>query len=216
MALITVKIDNIVGSADIEGYAQQIEAIAIRDSIFVPPPLSAGRTRAARTTAQSRHADIQLVRYRDVASPKLSEACSAGTALGTVTVTVFRTTDSGPQAYMVYTLGNTFVSRIETETDDDAGTAFLPYVGSLGNVNPSPAHGVGGISVTASGGAIAGVRLSPMPYTALPKGMPRVREVERIWFNATEIKWTYTPHTDGVAGGAIERGWNIRTGRSLV
>ena len=213
--LIAIEITGITGSSEIDGYGEQIEAIALKDSIFVPPPLSAGRMRAARTSAAPRLADIQVSRYRDMASPKLSEACSAGSNLKDVTITVFRTTGSGPQPYFVYKLSNTFISRMDTETDDEAGTAFLPYAGTLGNINPSPACGAGSVVFTSSAVPVANFRLSPIPFTALPKGNPRTREVERIWFNATQVEWNYTPHTDGVAGGAIKRGWNIRTGRAV-
>lgn len=214
MALITLKIDKIVGTSDVEGYKKEIECTGFRDSIFMPPAVSAGRTRAARTAGVPRHADVLLTRNRDIASPKLAEECSAGTKLGTTRISIFRSAGS-PKAYMVYTLYETVISRIETETDDSNGTVYMPHVGSPGNMNFSPASGPGGLALAAAAGTLGGVRLSPMPYTALPKGAVGNREVERIWLNATEIKWTYTPYKDGVAGGAVERGWGIRRGKEL-
>ena len=210
---LVMDITDITGESEIEGYTNEVEGIALRDSIFVPPLVSTGSGSSARTSASARHADIQVTRFRDSASPKLWEACAASTDLGSVTITVFRSTTSGQQAYLVYLLRNTYISRIESESEDAAGTTFMPHVGPIGNINPSPAHGVGGMVINPASVPVASFGLSPMPVTGLPKGAPGTREVERVWFNGNEVRWTYTPYTDGVAGGVVQRGYNIRRGQ---
>ena len=199
MAVINIKIDSITGSSVRAGHKDQIVALGLRDSIVAPPG----------TASESRYADIQVIRYRDASSPKLSEACAASVNLGTVTISLFRTSDAGMKPYMVYTLAKTYISRIETETLDDAGAVFLPHMGSFGNTNPSPANGLAAMLVSA---ANKDTRLAPLPYTALPKGSAKEKEVERVWFNAPQVRWTYTPYDKGVAGGAIEKEWNFAKG----
>ena len=119
MADITVRIEKSGGSISIAGEATQaghegeIEAIAIRDLIEAPTG-----------TAKAQLSEIFLTRYRDKASPKLAEACSMGENLGTVTVSLFKNTETGPQVFMKYTLTTV---RIAENRDPEDTDAFLPH-----------------------------------------------------------------------------------------
>ena len=37
------------------------------------------------------------------------------------------------------------------------------------------------------------------------------REVERLWLNPSQVRWTYTPYTNGVAGGSVSKTFSIET-----
>ena len=47
---------------------------------------------------------------------------------------------------------------------------------------------------------------------AAVRGAAGNMEVERLWLNAAQVRWTYTPYDQGRKGGAIEKGWNIQAG----
>ena len=206
---ITVKIEKTAGTISIEGesaldsHASELEAIAIRD--LIQAPTGSGRANIS---------EIFLTRYRDKASPKLAQACSMGENIGTVTVYMFKNVNGGPKVYMTYTLTDTFVSRLEHETAEANGGAFLPhqgFSGTSGNV-----FGVlwraAGLNQNADRSYSRG-RAQPNPVYSMPMGAATDKEVERIWLSPATITWTYTPYDGtGTAGGNVENGWNLQTG----
>ena len=212
MADITVKIEKTEGTISIEGectrtdHTNELEAISVRDLITAPTG-----------TTKAQFSEIFLTRYRDKATPKLCQACSMGENIGTVTISVFRNIGEGPKVYLKYTLTDTFISRIEHETAEENGNAYLPHEG----YSNSAGHGfralwnVAGLTQNADRG-YARDRANPIPMYPQPISDATTDEVERIWFNAATIKWTYTPYTTaGVAEGNIEKGWNLQTGVAL-
>lgn len=207
MATIILEIANIPGESTKGGYAGKLDVLAIRDSIEVVSAYkSSGGTRATRTLSATKLSDIELVRKRDKGSPLLARACAAGTDLGTVTISVLKTVGRGLKPYMVFTLTGTYVSRYESETDDESGRAYQPQIRSQGSSQPSlPPAFVGAMSLI---GGESG-RPSPRALLPFPPSEARNIEVERLWLNASSVRWTYTPYTGTVAGGAVENTWNI-------
>ena len=212
MADITVKIEKTAGTISIGGEATQtghvgeLEAVAIRDLIMAPTG-----------TAKAQLSEIFLTRYRDKGTPKLAEACSMGENIGTVTISMFKNTDTGPKVYMQYTLTDTFISRIEHETAEENGNAYLPHQGysnAAGHMFRT-LWNLAGMTQNADRG-YARARANPVPVFPQPISSVTTDEVERVWLNAATIKWTYTPYDSaGVAGGAIEKGWNLQTSVAL-
>ena len=206
---ITVKIEKTAGTVSIEGesvldgHANELEAMAIRDLVQAP-------TGSARANIS----EIFLTRHRDKASPKLAQACSTGENIGTVTIYLFKNVNGGPKAYMTYELTDTFVSRIEHETAEANGGAYLPhqgFSGTAGNVWGALWRGAG-LNQNADRG-YSRARAQPRPIYAMPPGAATDNEVERIWLSPATIKWTYTPYdSTGAAGGNVEKGWNLQTG----
>ena len=64
--------------------------------------------------------------------------------------------------------------------------------------------------------AKAARRLAPLAIAPSHTGAPGNTEIERLWLNASTVKWSYTPYTNGKKGGAIEKGWNIQTGAATA
>ena len=209
MAIIAANIPDILGESRISGYEDQVEAIGIRDHIGLN--LSRGaRPSQGRTAGRSRHSSIELVRYRDRASPKLSQACSAGENLGEVEITCFRTLETGVVPYFTYVLTECFVPRVETETLDGTASALAPHHDDEADTAPSY-HGMGSV-VTALARARLDLPVAPRALFPSVRGVPRARQVERVWLNPAVVRWTYTPYEHGVPGGAVEKAWNVQQG----
>ncbi len=201
MATITVSIPSIVGESNIADHEEQIEAIALRDAIET-------------ASVNSKHSDIELVRYRDRASPKLAVACASGMNLGEIVITLFRSAQ-GLRPYMTYTLSQTFVSRIEHDTLDDNGVALQPHFAGSNVTSPTSSVGIGSVVAVLARSRSSGP-LVPRSITGIPRGAETNKNIERVWFNASQVRWTYTPYSsNGVASGMIERAWNIQQGSEV-
>ena len=203
MARIVVDIQNIPGESELSGYEDHLDAVSIRETVEIP--LSKARSGAGGGNA--RHSDILLTRVRDRGSPKLAEACSAGTNLGEVVIRLCRAREGGMEVYMTYTLGAAYVSRYESDTADDQGLVYMPHFGPPGQ---PPAPSEYGIASLLEPPLPEKVRLSPRPMTAQPRGVAGNRDVERVWFNAATVQWLYTGHLDNVL-----RQWSMKTHRPL-
>jgi type VI secretion system Hcp family effector len=210
---ITVKVEKTAGTVSIPGestvadHTGEIDAIAIRDLIQAPTG-----------SASAKVSEIFLTRERDKASPKLAQACSMGENVGTVTIYLLKNVNGNPKPFMTYTLTETFVSRIEHETAEANGGAYLPHQGFS-----STGGNVFGVLWRAAGlnqnadRAYSRDRAQPNPVYAMPMGAATDKEIERVWLSPATIKWTYTPYaSDGLAGGNVEKGWNLQTSAELA
>ena len=200
MAQITLKIADIVGESAITDHVDELEAVAVRDLVFAPS-----------TAGAAYLSEIFVTRLRDKATPKLAEACAMGANIGDVDVFVFRNTEEGPKVMMKYELTDTYVSRIEHETNEDGGGAFLPHVG----------YGQGGGSALRPYLVRAGLtmnddrrysrwRAQPTPAFPQPIGPSASNEeVERLWLNPGIVHWKY--HDLDTTKGVVQKGWNLLT-----
>lgn len=204
MSAIIMNIPGIAGESQMNGFAGQIEAVGLSEIIQMVSPQFSG---SGGGVGRSQHSDIGLTRFKDKASPKLAEACSSGANLGAVTVSVFRTLETGPVVYMVYTLEQTLVSRIEHETLEESGSAFLPHIGNPRG--PTPTGSSSGSPSRGGPASASGVGPTRQPVIPTPFSKHTSREVERVWLNANQIVWTYTPYTHGMAGGSVSKTFSI-------
>ena len=199
MADIILSIPSIAGESQKSGYTNKIGCDIIRETLEVQ---RGGSTRRAR------HSDIELTRQRDRASPGLAYACSAGSDLGTCFIYILNTVGT---AEVTYELRGVVVSKIEHETVDGNGTAYLPHspagVASAYNaVSPNPLTGAGALAGQVLG---TGSQLVPRPYFTTGLAAPGDVEVERVWLNAEIVYWT---HSDG----NTKRGWKIFEGKATA
>lgn len=208
MATIAIQFGSIAGECTISGCEDHVEAIGIRESVEtgVGSATRGGRGRAS---------DFEMVRYKDSASPKLMQACASAENLGQAKIRLFQTVESGTVIFMEYTLEETFVSRVEQETLDEGNFGFQPHL--MGVTRGLPTPGSIGLASTLSpvvSQAAANSRVVPTGTGPLGNGFTN-REVERVFLNVNSVVWTYTPYSNGVAGGAVERGFNLRTGMPI-
>ena len=207
MATIILEVPGIPGESTRTGYRGMMDALAIRDSIEVASSYSSSGAQAAtRTVSATKHSDIELIRKRDKGSPLLAKACATGTDLGLVKIYLLKTVGLSMVPFMEFHLTATYVSRIESETDDENGRAFLPHLGSQGSKRPvlSPTL-VGGFSL------INKETGRPAPRALVSEVPADVRnsEIERVWLCPTSVTWKYTPYTGTVAGGVVQTTWSI-------
>lgn len=212
MASIIVEIPGIVGETTTASHENQLAALGLRETLEVLATQTAGNT-GAGGAARAKHSDIQLTRYRDKASPKLAEACSAATDLGTVKIKLFRPLSTGAAVYMQYELEHAYVARVEWETLDENKMAFMPHLhlNTKGAPLPTSQSGIASLVAADVAGQTESTRAAPRPLFAMQRGPETSNEVERVWLNATQVKWAYTPYVGDAPGGAIVKTFNILT-----
>ena len=212
MAVIVVEFVDIPGESTVTGFEEKVDAVAMRETLEVAAAQSSGSTSGARTVGQARHSDIELVRIKDRASPKLAQACSSGENLGQSRINLFRTLEQGLVVYMSYTLEQTFVSRIEHDTVDGNGIAYLPHFVGTSIVAPPSSLGLASVVAPMARSQAPALRMAARPAVPGVRGPAGTLEVVRVWLNAAQVRWTYTPYKHGAKGGVIEKSWNIQAG----
>ena len=210
---ITVKIEktadtiSIVGESKVAEHTGEMDALAIRDLILAPTG-----------SAKAQVSEIFLTRYRDKATPKLAEACSMGDNIGLVTIYLLATFDGDLKPFLTYTLTETFVSRVEHETVEANGGAYLPHQGFSGAKGNTFGQLYRDMSLNQNADRpYTRDRARPNPVYSMPMGVATDKEVERIWLSPETIKWTYTLYdSKGKPDGNIEKGWNLQTSKELA
>ena len=112
MSDVMVNIGSIAGESGMRGYEGQIECVSIRHAIDLPVVAQG----ATRTEGASHHGAIELTHTIDQASPSLRLAVSAGTNLGTVTITRMRAVGGEIRPIETITLGNAYIVRVDVDT----------------------------------------------------------------------------------------------------
>jgi type VI secretion system secreted protein Hcp len=82
-------------------------------------PSSAGGASAERADFQ----DFTIRKLLDKASPKLAEACAAGTHIDTIIIELCRA-GTDKVTFMTYTLKNCLIRRVNTTSGSDVGNNF--------------------------------------------------------------------------------------------
>ena len=207
MANILVKIEGVPGESTerATGYDDLLEAVAISDQIVA----------AAGSASKAKVSDICLTRMRDKGSPLLAQHCSTGKDLGDVFIYLFRNVGEGERIFMKYTLANAYVSRIEFDTADSSGIAYLPHDGGAASeVNAALLLKGGGgdpgrLAAFASDGSSTGGNTLPSPIYNEPPGAATNTELERLWLHPARVEWSYTPFVGAAPQGAVVGGWNL-------
>ena len=211
MAMIVVDF-GFKGDSEVSGFEEKSDALAIRESLEVPTSQASGRTSQSRTVGQAKHSNIELIRYKDRASPKLAEACASGGRLTDVAIYLFRSLEKGPQVYMTYELKNVFVTRIEHDTMDGNGQVFQPHFVAASETNPPPAAGLASVLSGLARSQVGAIRTAPRPAVGTMRGAPGAREVERVWLSPAKVTWVFQPFANGKKQGKVTKGWHIVKG----
>ena len=203
MAEIYIQCARLTGEATKTEELNALDATAVRDMIAAP----VGNQRTVVT-------EIAVVRTRDRATVALLQACAAATDLGEVLINVYQ----AGRKTLVYKLRNTYVSRIEFETADSSGMAYVPHQGFSGAAPPSWRTLSVGLGATVNDErGYSRWRAQPRPIYSEPPGLHTNNEMERVWFSADAITWTYTPYSSaGLAEGNVEASWDLQTNEPIA
>lgn len=148
--------------------------------------------------------EIQLVRHRDRASPKLAEKCASGASLGSVKIHVFRN-DDNTQEVLRLELGSVFVSRIEYGTADSKGVAFRRHNGMERMAAATNAGAYRAVGQTVNDArSFSRARAMPTPQFAECPGVPTDSEVERVWLSFSNVKWLAAGNVTGSYNNATK------------
>ena len=205
MALIAInfKTKKLAGESTVAGFKGQVDAMAIRESI------EAGVRQEGGGLGQPNHSDIEVLRIKDKASPKIAEWCASGENLGEVIISVLKTVRGTAKPYMEYELNGVRIARVEEETVDEANTAYQLHLTEQVRGRPLPGS-VGDTSVLAPvvSESVAMSRPAVVP-TEVGVAFSEV-QIERVSLNPTSVKWihkTYPP--SGGAPSTVEHGYDL-------
>lgn len=196
------------GECTISGFQGYLDAVAIFDSLEVPEPQQgSGR----RTAGNSRHADFEVVRLVDSASPSLARACSGGIYFPDIHILLFRMLEGQMVNHMSYKLWQSYITRLERSSEDAEGSVYGPHINDSGET----------VQPRASAGAVAAVTQQLGSTVDRPASRP-VRpslgaqinpvEVERLWIRPSAVAWSYHQYTQGVLQGNFKAGWHYEEG----
>lgn len=106
-----VKIEGIPGESTAKGFEKQIEVMSYHHGVSQSTDISASSSGGA-TTGRTTHADFQITKALDTASPVLLQRCSDGTHIPSLTLTLVRSGGDSKVPFMTYTLTNLVVSNV--------------------------------------------------------------------------------------------------------
>ena len=120
---------------------------------------------------------------------------------------------------MTYVLTETYLSRIEHDTVDTTGTAYLPHGGFSNLGSPSSGRPLAvqqGVATINDWREYSRARAAPYPIYVEPPAAFLNREVERLWLSAKTVTWSYDVYVDGVKSSTVSAGWDISANTVLA
>ncbi|WP_347557938.1 type VI secretion system tube protein Hcp [Robbsia sp. KACC 23696] len=112
MDTLVLSIDSIAGNATLTGYAGKI--IIEQFSLSVSLPMNMDVANTERTMGRPSFSEISVTKMTDISTPPLYAACTAGTKLGNITLTVMRNEGGVAMEYSKYVMTNAMISNIST------------------------------------------------------------------------------------------------------
>lgn len=198
------------GECTIAGYRGYLDAVALFDTLEVPVPQQ-GAGGGGRTVGRARMSDIEVVRYVDSASPSLASACSGARMIPEIHLLLFRMLEGQMVNHMDFKLWNSYITRLERDSEDAAGAVYGPHINDSGDLLQSrPNAGAGAALAQRS----RNVTDRPASRPAVPSSGASISqvEVERLWIRPAAAAWAYRQYDQGTLLGATSTGWDFEQG----
>lgn len=110
MDAIFLKLDNIKGESQVEGFEDQIEIMSYSHNVAMQVNNDVSLTE--RTSGRAHVGEMSLTKFVDLATPVLNEYCCSGRLIRTAVLTLCRNDDGKMRSLIVYTLTNVLISQL--------------------------------------------------------------------------------------------------------
>ncbi|HCL5346081.1 TPA: type VI secretion system tube protein Hcp [Salmonella enterica] len=110
MDAIFLKLDNIKGESQAEGFEDQIEIMSYSHNVAMQ--VRNDVSPAERTFGRAHVGEMSLTKLVDFATPVLNEYCCSGRVVSKAVLTLCRNDDGKMQPFIVYILTNVLISQL--------------------------------------------------------------------------------------------------------
>lgn len=110
MDAIFLKLDNIKGESQAEGFKDQIEIMSYSHNVAMQ--VSNDVSLAERTSGRAHVGEMSLTKFVDLATPVLNEYCCSGRIIRKAVLTLCRNDDGKMRSFIVYNLSNVLISHL--------------------------------------------------------------------------------------------------------
>ena len=110
MDAIFLKLDDIKGESQVDGFKDQIEIMSYSHNVAMQVTNDVSNTE--RTSGRAHVGEMSLTKFVDLSTPKLNEYCCSGKMIKEAVLTLCRNDDDKILPLIVYTLDNVIISHL--------------------------------------------------------------------------------------------------------
>lgn len=110
MDAIFLKLDDIKGESQAEGFKDQIEIMSFSHNVAMQVTNDVSNTE--RTSGRAHVGEMSLTKFVDLSTPKLNEYCCSGKMVKEAVLTLCRNDDGKMLPFIVYTTDNVIISHL--------------------------------------------------------------------------------------------------------
>ena len=110
MDAIFLKLDDIKGESQVDGFKDQIEIMSYSHNVAMQVTNDVSNTE--RTSGRAHVGEMSLTKFVDLSTPKLNEYCCSGKMIKEAVLTLCRNDDDKMLPFIVYTLDNVVISHL--------------------------------------------------------------------------------------------------------
>ncbi|AYL68840.1 type VI secretion system tube protein Hcp [Citrobacter cronae] len=110
MDAIFLKLDDIKGESQVDGFKDQIEIMSYSHNVAMQVTNDVSNTE--RTSGRAHVGEMSLTKFVDLSTPKLNEYCCSGKMIKEAVLTLCRNDDGKMLPLIVYTLDNVVISHL--------------------------------------------------------------------------------------------------------
>ncbi|HCB1501441.1 TPA: type VI secretion system tube protein Hcp [Klebsiella michiganensis] len=110
MDVIFLKLDDIKGESQADGFTDQIEIMSFSHNVSMQVTNNVSDTES--TSGRAHVGEMSLTKFIDLATPKLNEYCCRGRVIKEAVLTLCRNDNGKMLPFIVYTLTNVIISHL--------------------------------------------------------------------------------------------------------
>ena len=125
MDAIFLKLDDIKGESQVDGFKDQIEIMSYSHNVAMQVTNDVSNTE--RTSGRAHVGEMSLTKFVDLSTPKLNEYCCSGKMIKEAVLTLCRNDDDKILPLIVYTLDNVIISHLSVSGGKPVETMSLNF-----------------------------------------------------------------------------------------